>query len=111
MAAGTPQCELAVTNVGISAVQNANAFTGDAATASFTYTGALAFDKTAPQNSSNSGDLNSAFFASAGNPASTNYGITGYNAGSSIFGLNHNFGTGDDNYANLTGFLAAAVAN
>jgi hypothetical protein len=65
-------------NVGFSAVQGANPFSGSTASATFSYTGTLNFDNTAPQNSDNTGDLNSTWFGTATNAGSPNFGISGY---------------------------------
>jgi len=91
---------------GFAAVQGANPFSAPAAAATFTYTGALGFDNTAAQNSGATGDLNSTFFASAGNLASTNYGISPFNTlqGTPPFtGL-----SGIANYDNVADFLKSS---
>jgi hypothetical protein len=88
---------------GFDAVQGAGPFTGAVATATFTYTGGLNFDLNLPQNSTNAGDLNSAFFATATNAGAPNYGISGYSGVGSFAPANANYGT-------LAGFLAASAS-
>jgi hypothetical protein len=83
------------------------AFSAPAAAAAFTYTGAIDFSNPAAQNAGNAGDLNSTFFASAGNPAPT-YGISNY---SPIF-VQGTFGTAGSpsnaNFSTLANFLASS---
>lgn len=88
---------------GFNAVQGANPFTGTVASASFTYTGSLNFDLNQAQNSNNTGDLNSAFFATATNAGAPGYGISGYGGAG-------NFVDANANYASLAGFLAASAS-
>jgi hypothetical protein len=86
---------------------SANPFTAPAAAASFTYTGPINFDNTASENVGNAGDLNSSFFASAGD-SGPNYGISSY----SQITLPGVFGTAgppsNANYSSLTNFLASS---
>jgi hypothetical protein len=90
--------------VGFEAVQGANPFTGPTANAAFTYTGTINFNLNQPQNSTNAGDLNSAFFATASNAGvGGNYGISGYTGSGSFAAANANYGT-------LAGFLAASAS-
>jgi hypothetical protein len=63
---------------GFSAVNGATPFSGATASATFSYTGTLNFDNGAPQNSDNTGDLNSTWFGTATNAGSPNFGISGY---------------------------------
>lgn len=90
---------------GFNAVAGAMPFTGSPASASFTYTGSLNFDLNQPQNSTNAGDLNSEFFATATNGGvGADYGITGYSGSG-------NFGDANANYvAGLAGFLAGSAS-
>jgi hypothetical protein len=90
-----------------SAVAGANPFSAPAAAAAFTYTGALGFDNTAAPNSGNSGDLNSSFFASAGDPG-PNYGISNFSP-LSIPGVFGQAGPPSNaNYATIATFLATS---
>lgn len=69
-------------------------FASGAATATFTYTGALNFSNTAAQNTDSTGDLNSAIFPLA---SISSYSGTG------------NFALGNDNYGSgVGGFLAGS---
>lgn len=89
---------------GFNALQGVTPFTGTVATASFTYTGSLNFDLTVAQNSTNNGDLNSAFFGTATNAgAGGNYGISGYSGANT-------FVQGNANYSSLPGFLAGSAS-
>lgn len=77
---------------GFATVQGANPFTGATAQASFSYTGTLNFDNTAPQSFDNSGDLNSTWFGTATNAGSPNFGISGYSgSGIAVSPSNANF--------------------
>ena len=70
-----------------SAVQGATPFTGSTASARHSqYTGSLNFNNTAPQNFTNSGDLNSTWFGTATNAGPGSYGISGY-SGSGNHGI------------------------
>jgi hypothetical protein len=84
-----------------------NPFSAQEAAATFTYTGALDFSNPAAQNAGNAGDLNSTFFAYAGNPAPT-YGISNY-APIVIPGI---FGAAgppsNANFSTLANFLASS---
>ncbi len=90
-----------------STLATANPFTAPAAAAAFTYTGALAFDNSAASNSGNEGDLNSTFFASAGNSTSP-YGISNFTpiVVDGIFGTAGAPSNAD--YSTLDGFLSAS---
>lgn len=75
------------------------------ATAVFNYTGGLNFDLNQAQNSANTGDLNSSFFATATNAGvGSDYGITGYTGSGNFTDANANYGSG------LAGFLAASAS-
>ena len=93
--------------VGFNTVSSANPFSAPAAAAAFTYSGAIDFDNTAAANVGNAGDLNSSFFASAGN-SGPNYGISNFNP-ITIPGI---FGTAgapsNANYSTLANFLASS---
>jgi hypothetical protein len=89
---------------GFSAVAGAAPFSGSTADASFTYTGTLNFDNTAAQNSGNSGDLNSTFFASATNAGGSSDGISGYTPGASTTAA----APSNANYSSLSKFLASS---
>ncbi len=82
---------------GFATLPTARPFTGDTASASFTYTGALDFDNTAAQNSGATGDLNSTFGFSSTN-------ISSY-AGHGEVTLNH---TTVANYYSLANFTASS---
>jgi len=88
---------------GFNAVVGANPFSGSVAVAFFTYTGGLNFDLNQAQNSTNAGDLNSAFFATATNAGAPNFGISGYSGSG-------NFVDANANYATLAGFLAGSAS-
>ncbi|MCU0246447.1 MAG: hypothetical protein MUC42_07725 [Bryobacter sp.] len=80
---------------GFNAVAGAMPFTGSPASASFTYTGSLNFDLNQPQNSTNAGDLNSEFFATATNGGvGADYGITGYSGSGNFGDANANYVAG-----------------
>jgi hypothetical protein len=89
---------------GFNAVVTPPTFTGNTAVANFTYTGTLNFDLNAGQNSTNSGDLNSAFFATATNAGAPNYGISGY-SGSGTVPL-----PSAADFNTLAGFLASSAS-
>ena len=72
------------------------------ASATFNYLGGLNFDLNQPQNSTNAGDLNSSFFATAGN-AAPDYGISGYSGSG-------NFTDANADYSTLAGFLAGSAS-
>ncbi len=88
---------------------SSNPFSAPEAAASFIYTGAIDFNNSAAQNAGNAGDLNSTFFASAGDPA-PNYGISNY-ATISVPGI---FGTAGSpsnaNFSTLANFLASSAS-
>jgi hypothetical protein len=92
------------TGGGFDATNVAPAFVGNPVNATFNYSGALNFSNQESQNAGSTGDLNSTFFASAGNSAASSYGISGYNGLGSVALA----GGGTDNYATLDGFLAGS---
>lgn len=78
---------------GFSTLPDVNPFTGDVATATFTYTGPLNFINNQGQNTGPSGDLNSAFFSLS---SISNYNGSGISAG------------GGANYTTVEDFLASS---
>jgi PEP-CTERM motif len=87
------------TGSGFSTLPGVDPFTGQTATANFTYTGALNFNNPAAQNAGSSGDLNSTFFNSAGVGSSIN---------ASSYHGSGNFVAGNDDYSTIGGFLAGS---
>jgi len=84
-----------------------NPFSAPAAAAAFTYTGAIDFSNLSAQNAGNAGDLNSSFFASAGDPG-PNYGISNYSA-ILVPGIFGNAGAPSNaNFGSLSNFLASS---
>jgi hypothetical protein len=90
---------------GFDALPTPPSFVGPSASATFTYTGTLNFDLNAGQNSDNTGDLNSSFFATATNAgAAGNYGISGY-SGAGIVAP-----PSGANFTTLATFLASSAS-
>lgn len=89
---------------GFQALQAPPSFVGPTASATFTYTGSLNFDLGPPQNSNNTGDLNSVFFGSASNAGGPTFGITGY-SGAGTVAL-----PSGANFTSLVTFLASSAS-
>lgn len=98
---------------GFQAVQGAT-IGGSPASATFNYFGGLNFDLNQAQNSTNAGDLNSAFFATATNAgAAGNYGISNYLGSGTFTNLGSGCGTPPcpvADYGTLAGFLASSAS-